>query len=232
MYSPAVSPVLAVVLRMAVNSPWPAAQGMPWPGLPSLSVNPTGLVVHGHLAGLAVSLPGCGRNKGNSLLVHGSGCLFSLCTLFQALYMLLLSRDGKMSCSALKTGYVHSSLEIILPAEGPVWITLALSSSECLLPSLPNMMPCGGGRARGLSSIHPPEAPPPPGPSAAGRAGASPSLCWRVFQGVLAHVVSIVPGLIACWFALVCPEPRPVPSVGCKSPSSAGRDERTGAGTV
>lgn len=70
------------------SSLWPAAWGMPLPGLLSLSVNPTGLIVHGRLAGLAVSLPDCGRNKGNPLLVHGSGCLFSLCTVFQPLYEL------------------------------------------------------------------------------------------------------------------------------------------------
>lgn len=45
-----------------------------------------------------------------------------------------------------------------------------------------------------------------------------PSLCWRVFQGVLAHVASILVDHIACWVALMCPEPRSAPSVGCKSP--------------
>lgn len=116
--------------------------------------------------------------------------------------MCVLSQEGKMGCSALKTNCVHSSLGIILPAEGPVWITLALSSDECHLPSLPNLLPRGGGRARGLSSIDPLKAPPLPGPCAAGRAGACPSLCWRAFQGVLAHVVPIV--LSQC--LLGCPD--------------------------
>lgn len=70
------------------SSPWPAAWGMPLPGLLSLSVNPIGLIVHGHLAGLSVSLPDCGRNKGNPLLGNGCGCLFSPCTVFQPLYIL------------------------------------------------------------------------------------------------------------------------------------------------
>lgn len=140
------------------SSLWPAAWGMPQPGLPSLSVNPTGLVVSGHLAGLAVSLPETKATPSWSMALAAfsasahcfSPFTCSMCMLFQ---------EGKMGCSALKTNCVHSSLGIILPAEGPVWMTLALSPTECLLPSLPNLMPRDGGRARGLSSIHSPEPP-------------------------------------------------------------------------
>lgn len=191
---------------------------MPWPGLPSLSVNPSlSMVILQDLLFLyqvvadAKAIPSC--SMALAAFSASARCLSPFtCS------KCMLSRDGKMGCSALETGCVHSSLGMIFPAEGPVWVTLALSPNEGLMPSLSNVMPCGGGRTRGLSSIHPPEAPPLPGLSTAGRAGASPSLCWRGFQGVLAHVVSILPGLIACWVALVCPEPRSAASVGCKSP--------------
>lgn len=142
--------------------------------------------------------------------------------------MCVLSRDGKMGCSALKTHCVHSSLGIVLPA---VWIPLALSSNECVLAQPSKGDACGGGRAGGSAAF------------THGRHLHCLDLCcWQSWciplsllegvPGVLAHVLSILLGLIACWAALMCPKPRSAPSVGVNPPSLASRDERTGAGTV
>lgn len=163
------------------SSPWAAPWEMPWSGPPGLSGNATGLVVHGHLAGLAVFFTRPWWKQRQSPLGPWLWLPFSLTMHVLHCSVWVLSQDGKMGCSALKTDGVRSSLGIILPAEGPVWITLALSFNES---SLPKVMPHGGGRSRGLSSLHPPEAPPLPGPCTASWAGVSPLSaggCFRVY---------------------------------------------------
>ena len=131
-----------------------------------------------------------------------------------------------MGCSALKTGRVCSSLGMISPAEGLVWITLALAAdgaASAVCPVLQTRLPGGGGRAGPLLPGTPAgsaQALPPPGPCARRDpcAGAH-------FGGVLARAVSAAFRRLARWFAALCPEPKP--AGGARSPLSlAGGGER------
>lgn len=203
------------------EQPVASSSGMPWPGLPSLSVNPSlSMVILQDLLFLyqvvadAKAIPSC--SMALAAFSASARCLSPFtCS------KCMLSRDGKMGCSALETGCVHSSLGMIFPAEGPVWITLALSPNEGLMPSLSNVMPCGGGRTRGLSSIHPPEAPPLPGLLAGlvhppRSVGGCFRVCWHTWCP--SCQVSLLAGLPWCVLS-----PDLLPVWGVNPPSLASR---------
>lgn len=142
------------------------------------------------------------------------------CVLWQPLHVLrmrsvLRCKDGlqclkKGSCSSLLGNYFTRRGTGLDYSRLGVWWC-----SECLLPCLPSMrapwwwqrQPFAAWHASGVSSIHCPV------PLATVVPGC-PIPLEGVSEAVVAHVVSVVLCLLACWVAVMCLEPKSAPTGG------------------